>query len=219
MKKSNYDNGSVNGWMIAAISLIVVSVGLAAFGIWSFMNYNQQKTNVDTKINSAVATAEKNQADADEAKFAEREKDPNRQFVGPDDYGRVTFDYPKTWSVYVASDVTNGGTYQAYLNPVTVPPVNGNSSQQFALRVEIEQEDYNEVVSSYDSLVESGDLKSSNISANGNNGVRLDGSFSQDIRGSAVIFKIRDKTLIVSTDADTFESDFNNIVATIKYNQ
>ena len=74
-------------------------------------------------MNLAVAEAKKEQATLDEDKFAQREKEPNRQFVGPDDYGRLTFDYPKTWSVYVARDTSRGGTYEAYLNPITVPPV------------------------------------------------------------------------------------------------
>lgn len=211
------DKGSMSGWMIATIGLIVLSVILSGFGIWSFINYSDQKTNVDTKVSTAVAAAKKTQADTDEAKFTERDKQPNRQFVGPDDYGRVTFDYPKTWSVYVSKDASTGGTYEAYLNPITVPPV--STSQQFALRLVIQQIDYDKVVSSFDSQVKTGDLKSSSVKANGVNGVRLDGSFTKDIRGAEVIFKIRDKTLTLRTDANTFLTDFNALIQTIKFNQ
>lgn len=211
------DKGLISGWMMATIGLIILSVALSGFGIWSFMNYSDQKTNVDTKVSAAVAAAKKSQADTDEAKFTEREKQPNRQFVGPDDYGRVTFDYPKTWSVYISKDASGGGNYEAYLNPITVPPV--ATSQQFALRLVIQQLDYDKVVSSFDSLVKNGSLKSSNIKANGVNGVRLDGSFTKDIRGVEVIFKIRDKTLTLRTDANTFLNDFDALVQTIKFNQ
>jgi hypothetical protein len=203
---------------IAIVTLAVLSAALAGLAVWAFINYTDQKNNVDTKINTAVASAKKTQADADEVKFNEREKQPNRQFVGPDDYGRVTFDYPKTWSVYISSDITNGGTYQAYLNPVSVPPI-GGTNQQFALRVVIQQQDYNDAVSNFDSLVKSGDLKSSSVTANGVTGVRLDGNFTKDIRGAEVIFKIRDKTLTIRTDANTFLPDFNALVQTIKFNQ
>ncbi|MEP6710724.1 MAG: hypothetical protein ABJA64_03310, partial [Candidatus Saccharibacteria bacterium] len=159
----------------------------------------------------------KDQADQDEKKFAEREKQPNRQFVGPEDYGRLTFDYPKTWSVYIAKDVSKGGNYEAYLNPVTVPfPT---TTQQFSLRVTIEQNDYDTVVASYASMIKKGDLRSASTSANGENGTRIDGNFSKDIRGAAVIYKIRDKTLTLRTDADTFKPDFENIIKTIKFNQ
>lgn len=213
----NRENGSVNIWMIMSIVLIVLTLSLGGFAIWSFVNYTNQKTNVDTKISAAVAVATKKQADADEVKFAQRDKQPNRQFVGPDDYGRVTFDYPKTWSVYINKDVTSGGTYEAYFNPIAVPPV--SSIQQFAARLVIQQQDYNSAVSNFDSLVKSGALKSSSVSANGVTGVRLDGNFNEDIRGSEVIFKIRDKVLTIRTDANTFLTDFNALIATIKFNQ
>lgn len=215
--EKTHEDGFSNNWMVATISLVIVVAVLAGLAVWSLVNYNDQKNNVDIKVSSAIASAKKTQADSDEAKFSQREKEPNRQFVGPDDYGRVTFDYPKTWSVYVDKDATEGDTYEAYLNPITVPPV--SSAQQFALRVTIEQKDYDTAITNYDSLVKKGDLKSSSVTVGGVVGTRLDGKFSDDIRGSAVIFKIRDKTLTIRTDADTFKADFNTIITTIKFNQ
>lgn len=212
------EKGFVNSWVVATIGLIVLVTGVTIFAIWAFMNYTDQKTNVDTRIEAAVATAKNTQATSDEAKFTEREKQPMRLFVGPADYGRVTFNYPKTWSVYVDQNASDGGTYQAYLNPKVVPPV-GDSSQKFAVRVTIEEKDYDKAVTSYDSQVKKGDLKASSVKADGVSGTRLDGSFSKDIRGSAVIFKIRDKTLTIRTDANTFKNDFNALIKTIEFNQ
>jgi hypothetical protein len=215
--KHKNEFGGVSGSLIAIIGLTILVLGAGSAAIWAYVNYNEQKTNVDGKVDLAVAEAKKAQGDIDEAKFAEREKEPNRQFVGPDDYGRLTFTYPKTWSVYIARDVTKGsGTYEGYLNPVTVPSV--SPTQQYALRVLIEEKDYGQVVQSYDALVKKGDLKSSTTSANGQNGTRIDGNFTKDIRGSAVIYKIRDKTMTLRTDADTFKPDFENIIKTIKFN-
>jgi hypothetical protein len=207
----------INGWLIATIVLILVATGLIALSVWLYFNYNGQKTNVDGKIETAVSAAKKDQVNLDNIKQTESEKLPNRQFVGPDDYGRVTFDYPKTWSVYVDQDATDGGTFEAYLNPITVPPI--SSSQQYALRVIIEQKDYDKAIASYNSSVKNGDLKASSVVADGNSGTRLDGTFSEDVRGSAVLFKIRDKTLTIRTDATTFAPDFDKLVATIKFNQ
>lgn len=215
--KQTTRSGFISGWLIATIGLSVLSIGSIAAAVWGIINYTEQKTNVDGKIDVAVITAQKNQADSDEIKFAERDKEPNREFVGPEDYGRLTFNYPKTWSVYINKDVTEGGTFEAYLNPVSVPPV--SISQQYALRVTIEEKSYEAVIAGYDSLVKKGDLSSSATSVDGNNGTRLDGSFSKDIRGSAVIYKIRDKTATLRTDADTFKPDFNALITTIKFNQ
>jgi hypothetical protein len=217
IQTNGFKRGSVDSWMISTIGLLVAVLGLIALSVWLFINYTDQKDNVDSKVSTAVSTAVKAKADSDEAKFFEREKEPNRQFVGPNDYGRVTFDYPKTWSLYVGNDTASSGSYQAYLNPISVPPV--NTKQQFAARVVIEDKEYDKVIASYDALVKKGDLKASSVSADGNSGTRLDGAFSKDIRGSAVIFKIRDKTLTIRTDATTFQGDFNKLIATIKFNQ
>lgn len=219
MKTSHFDQrGAVHWSTIVVVILAILLAAVGSLAIWAYMNYNEQKTDVDGKIALAESEAKKVQAEEDDKKFAEREKEPNRAFVGPDDYGRLTFDYPKTWSVYEATDVSAGkGTYSAYLNPIVVPPV--SNTRQVALRVSIEEKEYDTVVKSYESLVKKGDLKSSTASANGVSGTRLDGQFSKEIRGAAVIFKIRDKTLTIRTDADTFKPDFEKIIKTIEFNQ
>lgn len=218
MNKRYNERGAVSGGLIGIILLTLAALALAGLSVWLYIQYSDQKANVDGKIEAAVATAKRDQAESDEAKFAEREKEPNRQFVGPNDYGRLTFSYPKTWSVYVDNDGSKGGDYEAYLNPVKVPPV-GSSSQRFALRVLIEEQDYQDVVEDYDSRIEKGDLKSSATSSNGKSGTRLDGAFSKDIRGAVVIYKLRDKTISIFTDADTFKPDFEKIIKTIEFNQ
>lgn len=204
--------------LIIIICLSVLSVAMITLAIWSFINYNNEKNTVDAQVNAAVASAKKAQADSDEKKYDELKKLPYLQFTGPDDYGRVTFNYPKTWSQYISDDATNGGVFKAYLNPVSVPSV-ARDNTQFALRVTIEQKSYDSSVNIYSARVKSGKLSSSVVTADGVTGTRLDGSFTEDIRGIAVIFKIRDKTLTVRTDADTFKNDFEALIKTIKFNQ
>jgi hypothetical protein len=213
-----HERGAVSGLLIATIGLTVLVIAAGSAAIWAYVNYTDQKNNVDSKIAAAVIEAKKTQGDEDEKKFTERDQLPYRQFTGPDDYGRLTFDYSKQWSVYVAKDVAKGGTYEAYLNPGVVPPV-GSQTTQYALRVTIEDRDYDAVLSTYDGLVKKGDLRSSATAANGINGTRFDGSFSKDIRGAAVIYKIRDKTVTIRTDADTFKPSFDTLIQTIKFNQ
>ena len=216
LSNRTHEIGAANTWLIVGIIFIVTTVGLGvAFG-WALMNYMDQKNNVDTKVSSAVTSAVKAQADKDAATFEAEEKKPNRTFAGPEDFGAVSFDYAKTWSVYIANDASSGSTYQAYLHPVSVPKV--DAATQFALRVSIESKDYDAALSSYSSLVKKGDLKSSTVKINGVDSTRLDGNFSKDIRGSAVIFKLRDKTVTIRTDAETFKPDFDALIATIKFN-
>ncbi|NLA42663.1 hypothetical protein GX865_00675 [Candidatus Saccharibacteria bacterium] len=199
--------------MIAVTSALAVIFG--GLALWSFMQYREQKLDVDGKIDVAVLNAKKEQSDEDEKKFAEREKEPNRDFIGPEDYGRLTFKYPKTWSLFEATDISRGGNYNAYLSPGKVPPI--SEDQQFAIRVTIENKDYDRVLQSYDSRVKKGDLRSSSTSSQGNVGTRLDGNFSKNIRGAAVIYKIRDKTATIRTDADTFKPDFEKVIQSLSF--
>ncbi len=210
--------GAVQASTLIIVGLVIVLLGVGGVAIWAYMQYTEARTDVDGQIALAVSEAEKVQAELDEEKFLEREKEPNRQFVGPNDYGRVTFEYPKTWSVYVDDDAADGGDFYAYLNPILVPPVD-NREERYALRVAIEDEVYEEVLSDYESRVEDGELKTTNVSVNGVNGTRIDGSFSDEIRGSAVVFKLRDKTVTIQTDAQTFKSDFDKLIKTIEFNQ
>jgi len=206
-------------WLILTIVFILTTLAAGGVGVWAYMNYLDQKDNTDAKISTAVTSSVKTQADKDAADFLEKEKQPNRQFAGPDDFGRLSFDYPKTWSVYVADEANNGSTtYQAYFNPVSVPPINTEATQ-YALRVSIEQTSVESVLQSYTELVKQGALKSSAIKADGADGTRLEGKFSENIRGMAVIFKIRDKTVTIRSDAETFRGDFDALVSTITFNK
>ena len=119
---SEKDNaGLIKTIIIIVVSLIAVTfVGLF---IWMFLQYNELNDDINGQINAAVTEAKDEQAAKMEAEFSEREKYPFRTFSGPADYGELTFEYPKTWSVYVAADASNGGDYTAYFNPVQVDTV------------------------------------------------------------------------------------------------
>lgn len=210
------ERGAVSGLMVAVIALGVLVLGLGSFSIWAYVAYTDAQDDVDGKIAIAVAEAKEEKGEEDEAKFAEREKQPNEAFRAPDDYCALTFQYPKTWSVFESEQITNGGDFKAYLNPKVVPPI--TSSQQYALRVVIEQKDYDQVIAQYEGLVQKGDLKQSTTSSEGNQGARITGNFSKNIRGDAVIYRCRDKTITIRTDADAFKTDFDKIIGTIDFN-
>lgn len=211
------EQGSVNGGIVTIVLLAVALAGLVGLSVWLYGQYNEYKNNSDEKVVAAVSSAKLKQAEDDAKKFEEKEKEPNARFAGPDDYGRLTFSYPKTWSLYVADDGSDRGDYKAFLNPVAVPPT--EKENRFALRVEIRNDKFEDVVGEFNSLVTEGELKSSATSANGVSGTRYDGKFSDTIRGAAVVYKLRDKTVVIYTDANTFKPDFENIIKTIEFNQ
>lgn len=211
------ESGLVNPWLIVSIITIFTTIALGVGFGWAMVNYMDRRDNVDTIVAEAEAVARKEQADKDAAEFEVIENSPDRTFAGPEDYGQLEFMYPKTWSVYVANDASNGRTFEAYLNPGTVPTV--SNSTQYALRVSIATDSYDDVISSYQRAVERGELTSSSIKVNGEDGTRLDGNLTKDIRGSIVVFRIRDKVVTLRTDADTFRGYFDAIVASTTYNK
>ena len=220
MTKQSYKRSFLSGSTFAIIGLSLLAVLFGGFSVWAYSKYTEAKSNLDSKITAAQAEAKKVQADEDEKKFAQREKQPMLQFVGPEDYGRLTFDYPKTWSAYQATDVSDGGgkTYEAYLNPRVVPPV--SEKQKIAIRVTIEQKIYDKALATYDTQIKKGEIKSSAWSnEKGLTGTRLVGNFTKDIRGTAVVIKMRDRTLTVRTDADVFNDDYEALIKTIKFNE
>lgn len=218
MKQSSHSQqfGGISTPTIVIILLAFGVLALSGFSAWSFMNYYEQKTNVDSKISKAVTLAEKEQKASDEKDFLEREKQPNREFVGPADLGSLSFMYPKTWSQYVGSEGSDGGDYTAFFNPVKVPPVE-DDEQRVALRVYISDTESADALTEYQSLVEEGEVDSSSVKINGKSATRFDGKLSEQIRGSAVVFKIRDKTVVMQSDANTFKKDYNALLKTITF--
>ena len=219
MNKRTLEAGAINGSIIAIVALVLLVMIFGAFGIWSYFSYMEQKTDVDGKIEVASAAAVKKAKEDMQLSFEKTEKEPLRQFAGLDDYGRVSFDYPKTWSAYQATDVSKGGgaTYAVYFNPKLVPPV--TDTQKFALRITIEQKTYDRSVESYANLVKKGDLKSSVYSDGKYTGTQLVGNFSKDIYGTAVLIKMRDRTLTLRTDGDVFNEDFAVALKTLNFNE
>ena len=215
----SHERGAINGSTIAITALTLLVIIFGGFGAWSYMQYTKSSTDVNGQVEDAVAKAVKEQVEADEKKFTEREKQPLRQFAGPDDYGRLTFDYPKTWSAHQGSDISKGGgvTYTAFLHPILVPAI--TDSQKIAIRISIEQKLYEDVLKEYEKLLKKGDLQSTAWSNGKYSGTLITGQFNKDIRGRAVVLKMRDRTLTIRSDADVFKDDFDAITKTVSFNQ
>lgn len=219
ISKRRHEEGAVNGSIIAIVALVVLVLIFGSFSIWSYINYIDQKQNVDSKVQEAVATAVLQESKKSEAAIEKYKNATTTLFVGPSDYGRLTFEYPKFWSAYQATDISEGGgaTYEAYLNPVQVPPV--TETTKFALRITIEQKTYDQSLADYQDQIEKGELKSSAYSDGIHTGTKLVGTFNEDIYGTAVLVKMRDRTLTVRTDGDVFKENFETILKTVKFNE
>ena len=206
--------------IIVIVALALTTVTFIGLFVWMMLQYNEASTDVNGQIAIAVAEAKDEQALQDEAEFLEREKYPYQTFSGPADYGELTFQYPKTWSVYVASDAAKGGDFKAYLNPVQVNEVSDNTIM--ALRVTIRTDDFEKVTAEYQRKMEArdADLTMESITfADGITANKYTGKIPDtDLRGYIVVFKIRDKAVILQTDSEVFKADFDRLLETVKFN-
>ena len=213
--RNRSERGSVNGWMVGTIGCLILFLIAGSLAIWAYMQYSREKSSVDSKVASEVAEGRRKQAEYDQGQCLEQAKSQRIEFVGPTEYGRVSFLYPKIWSVYIANDGSDRGDYKAYLHPVSVPSTT-NKSSRFALRLEIINKNMDTVLNDYQSRLKKGELTSSSTEFNGISATRIDGTFEKELRGSVVLMKVRDKTIRFSTDADTFKPDFQTILGTVK---
>lgn len=205
--------------IIIIVLLSLFSVVFLGLFIWAFINYNDVKSDVDAQISYAVNEAVSNREDELEKEFAEREKEPYKTFAGPADYGELGFKYPKTWSVYVDYDFTKGGDYNAYLNPGEVNKVGKETVN--ALRVSILNKSYDDVIAEYERKASSNNsnLTSQSITVNKTVATEYIGTIpNSSLSGYIVIFKIRDKAVILQTDSVLFKADFDKLLSTVTFN-
>lgn len=207
---------------IAIIALSLVSLTFIGLFIWMFVQYDAARTNVDGQIAVAVAEERDELTVKLENEFAEREKYPFRTFAGPADYGALTFEYPKTWSVYIPKDASKGGDFEAYFNPIEVNEINNQNIQ--ALRVSILDTPFDDVVARYQGELEGDEprMRLESVTIGEDNAVpanKYTGIIpGTEFNGYVVIFKIRDKTAILQTDSVLFEADYNTLLSTVRFN-
>jgi hypothetical protein len=215
--------GSAGNAVVTAL-LAVLLFCMLIFGVWSFSKMQDYKNNTDAKISTAVDAAKKSQAAELQAQFDEDYKKPNKTYHGSPTYGSITFDYPKTWSAYM--DDSSSNVLNSYFYPDIVPNI--ISGTAYALRVQLVNQAYNQIVHQYDGSIKTGAIKSVVYLPpklkgvpNAQLGVRLNGNIgtgASQKNGSTVILQVRDKTLMVSTEAPNFLKDFDNtILATLSY--
>lgn len=204
--------------IIETIILIVISLIAVTFiglFIWKYLEWDSVKTDVDGQINAAIAVAVSKNTTTLENEFVEREKYPYKSFMGPADYGSVSFEYPKTWNLYVAKDASNGGNYEAYFNPGEVLPVSATTIN--ALRFTIQDKAFDTVAKTYESSVKSGKLAMVTRNIGGAVANVYEGDITNNIRGIVTIFKVRDKTVVIQTDSELFKDEYYKLLDTVNF--
>lgn len=203
--------------LIPFILTVLLLIGAAGFGYWAYTGRQDYKDNSDQKAAAAVSQAEDTLTKKLQAEFGEQEKQPLKNYTSPAAYGSVVVTYPKTWSAYVTEATAVGQSVgvNAWFHPDFVPNVNNDQNTAYAVRLEIEQRSYLQELKTYDSAAKQGKVKVTPYSAPqmpGILGSRIDGEILSKKNGSMVMLPLRDKTIKIWTEAQTFVNDYNTFV-------
>lgn len=200
-------------WLILFIVMLLLFIGAVSFGVWAFMERNEYKNETDAIVEREVAAAVEANAVEIEAEFLEREKEPLTNYTSPGTFGSLSIDYPKTWSAYVDEHAGSSTPLEGFFHPGFVPNVDGQET--VALRVELSSRSYERELSRFNAALRREDVRITPIEAENVEGVigsRVDGEIQRDTQGSVVLFELRDKTLILTTESTAFLDDFDNII-------
>jgi hypothetical protein len=209
MKAKLNESGVINPLAVSLVTSIVLLVSSVGFGAWTFMSRQDYKNNSDEKAAQAAEVAALQTASDKDNEFIEREKEPLKQYETPADLGSIKFSYPKTWSGYVTISEDEG---EFIFHPNVV---NSNEDTAYALKVTVENSRYEDVVEDYDSLVEDGTARATVYKLSkvkSVTGVRVNGAIADNKQGSVVILPLRDKTIKITTESQSFVGDFNKYV-------
>ncbi|MET0779305.1 MAG: hypothetical protein ABWY71_00570 [Candidatus Saccharimonadales bacterium] len=209
----NNQAGFINGLLIALIACGLLLLVFVGFGAWAYGSRQDYKLNSDKKSATAAAAVKEQTQQADAIIYAEQAKNPLKTHVGPDAYGAITVQYPKTWSAYVIEN-GNAVPMNDYFHPDVVPDT-GKTTNAYALRVQVVQSTYSQVMTQYQSLavtkkVTVAPYKLPKVPSVV--GSRVDGQITAQKQGTMIVLPLRNVTLTISTESQDFENDFNNII-------
>ena len=210
MKKLD-QQGAINVLLIPLILMVVLFFSAAGFGSWAFSGRQDYKNNVDAKIATAVAAANQKQQASDATTYAQKEKQPLRTYIGPSQYGNITVNYPKTWSAYV-SESDSSNPVNGYFQPSTVPSVTDPNSS-FALRVELLQQSYDQVMQQFQGMLASKQVTVAPYAlpkVPSVVGSRVEGQIESQKQGVMIVLPLRNMTLEIWTEANSFKADLDN---------
>lgn len=201
---------------VVAIVMSVLFVLTLGFAIWAFAGMLENQSNLDAKIETATEVAVQEAETAKEAEFTEREKSPFKTYKGSATYGSLTFDYPKSWSVFIETSDTNT-ILDFYAHPEFIP---GFDDTRFAFRAQIIDSPYEDELADYDRAAERGEVKVRAFRPEKvpeQLGAIIEGEIDRDIQGRVVLLPQRDKTIRLVTETEDYLNDYTKIVNSMTY--
>ncbi|HEX4774846.1 MAG TPA: hypothetical protein VH234_04995 [Candidatus Saccharimonadales bacterium] len=212
MIKHNQDGAA--GLLVSLILSLILLVAVIVFGAWAFNSRQDYKNHTDAKVAVAVGQAKQQEDVKKAADYAEAAKNPLKTYNGPEAYGSLIVNYPKTWSGYVDDTGQGSALVDGYFAPGVVPSTN-NQNSVFALRVQVVSQSYSQVLQSFSGQEQGGKLTAAAYAlpkVPSVVGVKVNGQLNNQTSTTMVVLPLRSQTLEISTQGAVYLNDFNNYI-------
>lgn len=201
------------GLIVALVFFILLFFGASGVAVWAYLGRQDYKDNSDQKSKQAVEAAIKLEDTKKDAEFTQKEKSPYKEYKAPSNFASVDITYPKTWAAFVTESDKASIPVDGYFHPSFVPGI--QSGTDFALRVQVTNQSYDQELKQFDGKVKSGKVKVSPYKAPkvpGVLGTRVEGEINTGQKDVMILLPVRDKTLKISTESPQFLGDLDNII-------
>jgi len=197
-------------------TLLLVSM---AFAVWAFMGMMDYKNNSDKKSDTAVSKALTEQKTKLDLEYEEKAKSPFDNFKASSEFGSLSITYPKSWSLYVDTKASSAASsIEGYGHPGYVPGLTSETS--FALRFQVTTRDYGAELKSFDGGIKTGVVKVSPFKLDKVKevlGAKVEGQINNKKSGILYIFPLRDKTIKIWTESNSYVNDLDAIINNLTF--
>lgn len=211
MKHNQYGAGNMTLFLGLSVTLMMIAV---IFGVAAYSGEQKSKTNVDGQIATAVAAAKQQQSATDTAANAKANESPLQTYNGPEAYGSIVLQYPKTWSSYINSTGTGSTVIDGYFFPGILPAVADGGGTSFALRIQVINQAYAQVVQGLSNGSPTPTVTAYSLPKVPQVvGVEVTGALSNgnsSLSGTMIALPVRADTLEIWTEGNQYLSDFDN---------
>lgn len=201
--------------IVLIIFIFLIGGAAIAGAAYCQSQYSQLSESVNSKRSIEISNKKEETKLADDKAYEKRSANPYREFTGPSDFGSITFEYPKEWSVYLNNDDDSNPTYEAYFGPDYIPPVGQGSI--FALSFKLVGQNYDAYIKQFEGKKLS---SSSAFSVNGLTGIKVTGKLDEkedQPDGAEVIIKINNYTAIIRTDDyEEYGNEFDRVIEDLR---
>lgn len=202
--------------LIVLTVLLLISLG---FALWAFISMEDYKNNSDKKSDAAVSKALAEQKTKLDTEYEEKAKSPFESYTAGSEFGSLAISYPKTWELYVDAKISGAtSSIEGYAHPNYVPGLAGDTS--YALRFQVSTREYPTELKTFDGSVKAGLAKVEPYrleKVQNVLGSKVVGQITSKKSGVMYIFPLRDKTIKVWTESNSYNPDLDVIMKSFAF--